>query len=198
MTAATGTGRTVALTFDDGPNGATTHALLDVLAARGAPAVFCVVGANVAAAGGAEVVRRIVAEGHQLGNHTMTYADLGDWPAARVRADLVATCAVVRAAAGDVPVPWFRAPNGNWGVSARIAVSLGMRPLGVVNTIDDWRTQHVPTLMRNLRRALQPGELLLAHDGGGDRWGTVAAVETFLDELVAQGWSFTFPDPAAG
>lgn len=120
------------------------------------------------------------------------------WAAGRrrgVAADLTATLEVIRKAAGDpaVPVPWFRAPNGNWGVSAAVAVRLGMRPLGVVNTIDDWRTQDVPTLVGNLRRAVRPGELLLAHDGGGDRWGTVTAVEQVVDELLARGWSFSLP-----
>ena len=199
MVTAGGAGRCVALTFDDGPNGATTHALLDVLAARGLPAVFCVVGSNVRS--GADVVRRIVADGHQLGNHSMTYADLGGWSFERVRADLLSTLEVIRDAVGDVAVPWFRAPNGNWGVSAEVAVSLGMQPLGVVNTIDDWRTQDVAVLRGNLRRALRPGELLLAHDGGGDRRGTVSAVEQVVDELLAEGWSFSLPglsDAASG
>jgi len=188
-------GRTVALTFDDGPNGATTHALLDLLAARGIPAVFCLVGQNVLAGDGPVLVRRMLAEGHDLGNHTMTYADLGRWGSRRVSADLTATRDAIRRAAGDpaAPVPWFRAPNGSWGLSAPVAVRLGMQPLGVVNTIDDWRTQDVPTLVGNLRRAVRPGELLLAHDGGGDRWGTVAAVERVLDELIAQGWGFSLP-----
>ena len=74
------------------------------------------------------------------------------------------------------PVPWFRAPNGSWGCSARVAAELGLQPLGVTGTIDDWRTQDVPTLVANLRRAIRPGGLVLAHDGGGDRWGTVQAL----------------------
>jgi endo-1,4-beta-xylanase len=68
-----------------------------------------------------------------------------------------------------------------------------MRPLGVVHTIDDWRTQDVPTLVANLRAALTPGELLLAHDGGGDRRGTVAALREVLPAWLAEGWRFTRP-----
>jgi endo-1,4-beta-xylanase len=196
VTTTSAPGRVVALTFDDGPNGATTHALLDLLAVRGIRAVFCVVGRNVATGDGPEVLRRTLAEGHALGNHAMTYDDLGHLGPGPVAASLAATLRAIRDATGDpaTRVPWFRAPNGSWGRTAEVAVRLGMQPLGVVNTIDDWRTQDVPTLARNLRRAVRPGELVVAHDGGGDRRGTVAAVEWVLDELIDQGWSFALPE----
>jgi endo-1,4-beta-xylanase len=192
-------GRSVALTFDDGPAGATTEALLDGLAERRVPAVFCVVGSRVATPGGGRTLRRTVAEGHLLGNHGWSYADLGGWPAARVRGDLVATQAAIADAVGlPVRVPYFRAANGSWGRSAAVARDLGLAPLDVRNTIDDWRTQDPATLRANLRRAVRPGELLLAHDGGGDRRATVAAVLAVVDELLAKGWSFSLPeDPAA-
>ena len=171
-----------------------------MLAVRGIPGVFCLVGRNVAGADGRHLVRRMLAEGHQLGNHAMSYADLGGWDAPRVAADLSATLDVIRRAAGDpgAPVPWYRAPDGSWGVSAEVALRLGMQPLGVVNTIDDWLTQDVPTLVENLRRAARPGQLLVAHDGGGDRRGSVAAVEQVLDELLAQGSAFSLPTGGDG
>jgi endo-1,4-beta-xylanase len=195
VTTTSAPGRAIALTFDDGPNGSTTHALLDVLAARGIRAVFCVVGRNVASGDGPEVVRRTLAEGHVLGNHAMTYADLGTTGPGQVASDLASTLRVIRRATGDpaTPVPWFRAPNGSWGATASVAMRLGMRPLGVVNTIDDWLTQDVPALVTNLRAAARPGELLVAHDGGGDRRGTVTAVEQVLDELLDEGWTFALP-----
>ena len=194
VTRAAGTGLVSALTFDDGPNGATTEALLDFLREHEIRAVFCVIGRQVVAPGGAEVLRRIVREGHVIGNHTTRHDDLGDWSAERVRADLVENLRIVRSAAPDAQVLYFRAPNGSWGISAEVAVSLGMRPLGVLNTIDDWATQHVPTLTANLRLAMKPGEVVLAHDGGGDhRRGTLAAVTTVVTERLRQGWTFTLP-----
>ncbi|WP_028047712.1 polysaccharide deacetylase family protein [Cellulomonas sp. URHE0023] len=194
VTRAAGTGLVAALTFDDGPNGATTEALLDFLSAHQIPAVFCVIGQNVTAPGGAAVLRRIVREGHLIGNHTTRHEDLGDWPADRVREDLVENLRIIRSAAPDAQVPYFRAPNGSWGVSAEVAVTLGMQPLGVLNTIDDWSTQDVPTLTQNLRAAIRPGELVLTHDGGGDhRNGTLAAVTAVVEERLAQGWTFTLP-----
>ncbi len=191
---ASGAGRVAALTFDDGP-GPATEPLLDLLAEHALPATFCLVGANLRGRDAARLVRRMVAEGHVLADHAMTYDDLGAWEPARVESDLCATTRAIRDAAGDpaVPVPFFRAPNGAWGSSAAVAASLGMRPLAVAHTIDDWLTQDVPTLVGHLRAALTPGGLLLAHDGGGDRGGTVAALRQVLPEWLADGWRFTRP-----
>ena len=194
VTAAQGSGLVAALTFDDGPNPGETDELLDVLAEAGITAVFCVIGANIQAPGGADVLRRTVAAGHVLANHTTSYADMGDWPAERVRADLVTNLAIIGDAVGDVPVPYFRAPNGSWGATAGVAAELGMRPLGLGNVIFDWETQDEPTLVANLRAAITPGAVVLAHDGGGDRWSTVRAVRRVVGEKLAEGWTFTLPE----
>ncbi|NUU18346.1 polysaccharide deacetylase family protein [Cellulomonas humilata] len=195
VTAARGTGDVAALTFDDGPNGATTEALLDYLGEQGLHATFCVIGQNITAPGGAAVLQRIVSEGHTLCNHTTSYADMGSWTPEQVQADLVENLGIIRDALGDpnAKVPYFRAPNGSWGQSPAVAVSLGMQPLAVINTISDWETQDVPTLTTNLRAAMKPGQVVLAHDGGGDRSGTLAAVRTVVSERLAAGWQFTLP-----
>nr|BFF20436.1 hypothetical protein GCM10025730_39570 [Promicromonospora thailandica] len=193
--AAQGSGDVAALTFDDGPNPGTTPALLDFLAEHDLTAVFCVIGQNIEADGGAEILRRIVDDGHVLCNHSTSYADMGSWTAEQVRADLVENLGIIRDALGDpgYPVPFWRAPNGSWGMTPQVAVELGMQPLAVRNTIADWETQDVPTLTANLRAAMVPGELVLAHDGGGDRAGTLAAVRTVVTERLAAGWQFTLP-----
>lgn len=201
--AAEGSGDVSALTFDDGPNPGTTPALLDFLAEHDIKAVFCVIGQNIQADGGAAILRRIVADGHVLCNHSTGYADMGSWTEEQVRADLVANMRIIRDALGNPnqKIPFWRAPNGSWGVTPGVAVELGMQPLAVRNTIADWETQDVETLTANLRTAMAAGELVLAHDGGGDRSGTLAAVRTVVAERLADGWSFTFPrgtPPASG
>ena len=198
VTAAEGSGNVSALTFDDGPNGATTAALLDFLAERKIPATFCLIGQNVAAPGGADLVKRMVAEGHTLCNHSTDYADMGTLSPAQVEEKLKANLAIIRTALGDpqAKVPYFRAPNGSWGQTQPVAVALGMQPLAVINTISDWETQDVATLTTNLRTAMKPGQVVLTHDGGGDRAGTLAAVRTVVDERLADGWTFTLPKGA--
>lgn len=197
ITRSQGSGLVSALTFDDGPNGAATARLLQFLGEHDIRAVFCVIGRNVRKPGGAELLRRMVAEGHLLCSHSTTHADMGDWSRQAVEADLVENLEIIRSALGDpkAAVPYFRAPNGSWGHSASVAASLGMRSLGVLNLIDDWSTQDLPTLIANLRVAMRPGELVLAHDGGGEREATVDAVIAVVTERLARGWSFTLPDP---
>ncbi|PFG44199.1 endo-1,4-beta-xylanase [Isoptericola jiangsuensis] len=184
-----------ALTFDDGPNPGTTPALLDFLAENDLQATFCVIGQNVQAAGGAEILRRIVADGHTLCNHSTGYADMGSMTPEQARADMLANLEIIRDALGDpnAPVPFWRAPNGSWGATPQVAVALGMQPLAVTNTISDWTTQDEATLTDNLRAAMTDGELVLVHDGGGDRSGSLAATRTVVAELLADGWEFTFP-----
>ncbi|UZN04021.1 endo-1,4-beta-xylanase [Cellulomonas sp. S1-8] len=194
-----GATNTAALTFDDGPNGADTAELLDFLAANDVVATFCVIGQNVTAPGGAATLQRIVSEGHTLCNHGTTYADMGAMSKAEAEADMKANLALIRTALGDdnAQVPYFRAPNGSWGQTAEVAVALGMQPLGVVNTINDWDTQDEATLTANLRTAMRNGEIVLVHDGGGNRAGSVAAAKTVIAERLAAGWSFTLPSGGA-
>jgi len=191
--AAQGQGLVAALTFDDGPNGADTIELLDVLEARGIRAVFAVVGQCIQAPGGDDVLRRIVADGHVLCNHSTSFADMGEWSADAVRADLLANLEIIRAVVPGASVPFWRAPNGSWGVTCEVAVELGMQPLDVINHIGDWAEQDPDVLEARLWESLTRGQLLLCHDGGGDRSGTVEAVRRFLDEALADGWEFTLP-----
>ncbi|WP_191997126.1 polysaccharide deacetylase family protein [Arthrobacter sedimenti] len=88
LASARATGNAVALTFDDGPNPGETAAVLDLLRDKGITATFCIIGQNVEAPGGAELLRRIVAEGHTLCNHGTSYADMGSWTQAQVETDL--------------------------------------------------------------------------------------------------------------
>jgi len=196
--AAQGEGLVAALTFDDGPNGADTVALLDVLEDRGIRAVFAVIGKCIEAPGvegrsGAEILRRIVADGHVLCNHSTSFADMGEWSHEQVRADMLANLAIIRAAVPGAAVPFWRAPNGSWGVTCEVAVELEMQPLDVMNHIGDWAEQDPDVLEARLWEALTRGQLLLCHDGGGDRSGTVEAVTRLIDEALADGWEFTLP-----
>lgn len=184
------------LTVDDGPNGATTLALLDVLSRHEVPAVFCVVGEAVATRDGAAVLREVVARGHVVGNHGWDFSDLGGRPPHEVRDSLRRTMdTVAEVVGGHVPVPWFRAANGSWGATVSVATGLGMTPLPVRGTIDDWLTQDTGILTANLRRVTEAGGLVLVHDGGGDRTGTVRALDRVLGERRDEGRLFTLPQP---
>jgi endo-1,4-beta-xylanase len=201
LAAARGTGDVAALTFDDGPNPGETGALLDFLKSTGISATFCVIGQNVTAPGGAELLKRIVAEGHTLCNHGTSYADMGGFTQAQVEADLKANLEIIRGALGNPTqeVPYFRAPNGSWGVTGEVAAALGMQPLGLGNVISDWDGNDLSeaTLTAKLRDAFRPGAVVLVHDGGGNRENSIKAVQTVVTEKLAQGWTFTLPQGGA-
>lgn len=182
--------RTVVLTFDDGPNPPDTDALLDVLAREGVPAVFCLVGEQAQAH--PDLVRRIVRDGHVLGNHSFHHDDLEEWEPDAVRADLARTLAAIRAAVPDAEVPFFRAPYGHWGRAIPVAAELGMRPLGWQLAVWDWEPPGADELVRRMTDVM-PGGIILLHDGGGDRSQTVEAVAALIPLLRADGWIFTVP-----
>jgi peptidoglycan-N-acetylglucosamine deacetylase len=184
-------GRTVSLTFDDGPDPGNTGRLLGVLRELRVTAVFCLWGEHVRQH--PELVRRIVAEGHVLCNHSLNHDDLGTWTAERIRADLVATNEAIRAAVPGARIPYFRAPFGSWGESPSVAAGLGMQPLGWRLAVEDWEPPGTEELVRRLMEGITPGAVVLLHDGGGDRSQTVDAVARIVPELRAEGWRFTRP-----
>jgi len=186
-----GEGAVVGYTFDDGPNPVDTPHLLGVLRSYGVRGVFFLIGEQ--ARKHPELVRRIVADGHLLGNHSLRHDDLGDWDAERIRADLTAADEAIRAAVPDARIPFFRAPYGSWGVSPRVAAGLGMRSVGWRLDIEDWRPPGADILVERLHRGIAPGAVVLMHDGGGDRSQTVEAVRRTVPALRAEGYHFGRP-----
>src|SRR5690606_20984037 len=184
-------GKTVALTFDDGPDPDNTPALLEVLHKYQVKAVFCLVGDQ--ARNHPDLVRRIVLHGHTLCNHSMHHDDLGDWSAADIRADLLEASKAIREAVPGARIPYCRAPYGSWGQSPQVAADLGMQPLGWTVEVADWEQPGTSELVRRLNEQLTPGAVVLLHDGIGDRSQTVQAVDQVIPRWQAQDWIFTRP-----
>jgi membrane peptidoglycan carboxypeptidase len=183
-------GRSLALTFDDGPS-QYTSAMLDLLAQYHIPATFCVVGESVAA--NPAQLRRIVADGHALCNHSTHHDELGHATAERVRDDIATTDAAIAAAAPGSTVTYFRAPYGDWGVSAKVAQDLRHTPVGWSVDPDDWTMPGVEEIVSRIEHQLTPGVVVLVHDGGGDRHQTVEAMRVLIPRLLAAGWTFDLP-----
>ncbi|MFI6155467.1 polysaccharide deacetylase family protein [Kitasatospora sp. NPDC051170] len=186
-------GRTVALTFDDGP-GPATGQILDLLAQYGAKATFCQIGQNAAA--NPALVKRVLAEGHRLCDHSVHHPQ----PFAKLPHDKAAyeiTAArdmIVQAGGPGTRVGWFRAPGGGFNAdNEQITASLGMSSLGWSVDPRDWSRPGVAAIVSTVQHQLKPGGVILMHDGGGDRSQSVAALKQLLPWLVAQGYTFDFP-----
>ncbi|GIE89854.1 transglycosylase domain-containing protein [Actinoplanes regularis] len=185
------TGKRLALTFDDGPS-EYTPAVLDLLAKYHIKATFCVVGEN--AGWYPQIMRRIVAEGHLLCNHSMHHDDLGIVPEATSRADIEAADAAIAEAVPGATVTYYRAPYGDFGPSARAGAKAGHTPLGWVVDPDDWLLPGADTIVSRIRQQLTPRAVVLVHDGGGDRTQTIEALRKLIPGLLADGWTFDQPE----
>jgi peptidoglycan/xylan/chitin deacetylase (PgdA/CDA1 family) len=193
----------VALTFDDGPNDAATPQLLDTLARLGVRATFFAIGDF--ARQRPELVRRVVAEGHLLGNHTLSHPKLSVTGAAEVRRELAECNAVLEDIAGT-PVRYFRPPFGaRRPMVLRAARDLGLTPVMWNVTGYDWDPIGAAEILTNLQRGItrnrengQASNLLL-HDGGhrgmgADRMATVKAVEGLIDSHAGTATHFVTVD----
>jgi peptidoglycan/xylan/chitin deacetylase (PgdA/CDA1 family)/glycosyltransferase involved in cell wall biosynthesis len=188
--------RTVALTFDDGPDPQWTPAVLDALRRHGAHATFFVVGSRVNAH--PELVRRILAEGHEIGSHTFSHADLASVPA--WRRDLESTLAInAIAGATSRHATLFRPPYSSRTADLTrsdldVLREVGRRgQIAVVADRDsnDWRRPGIDPIIKAATPTGTAGAIVLMHDGGGDRSQTVAALDRLLPALAGRGYRFT-------
>ncbi|MCM0676962.1 bifunctional polysaccharide deacetylase/glycosyltransferase family 2 protein [Micromonospora phytophila] len=188
--------RTVALTFDDGPDPRWTPQVLDVLRRHGARATFFVVGARVNEH--PELVRRILAEGHEIGSHTFTHAELGVASGWRRDLELALTRKAIAGATGR-EVTLLRPPfsshpaalTGPEYAALRAAAGTGHVAVLADRDTKDWRRPGVPAIVEAATPQRGRGAVVLMHDGGGDRSETVAALEKLLPALTGQGYRFT-------
>ncbi len=183
----------LSLTFDDGPDPRYTPAVLDLLRRYDARATFFVVGANAAAH--PDLVARMRAEGHEVANHTHDHAHLTEISDAEVRDQIARGRRVI----GDAGARLLRPPVGRTSTSvAEVARSLGERQAFWSSCLEACLHDGARVGGTGLGEALDPGAVVLAHDGGRveGRWAqeyprdqTVEALPHLLEALAARGLS---------
>ncbi len=181
----------VALSFDDGPDPLWTPAVLDILQGAGVKAAFFVTGQNANAY--PELVRRIVAEGHEIGNHSFSHPDLAESSRKRIALELNATQRAIEHITGSStllfrpPYDADRTPHSLKELTAlEVAQKLGYTP--AMASIDplDWQEPSADEILKRVRAQRPRGRVILLHDGGGDRSQTVAALPGVLGYLQAR------------
>lgn len=189
----------VYLTFDDGPNPHCTPAILDVLAQHRAPATFCVIGAY--AAGQPELIQRIIAEGHEIANHTMTHPDLSKCMPDEVEYEILTTNKVIGLACRRASVRHLRAPYGTWTKEA-LAASAKAELAALHWSVDpqDWSRPGAEAIVAAVMASVRPGAIVLLHDGcppdelerrphSGRRDQTVTALAQLIPALRDRGFA---------
>lgn len=177
---------TIFLTFDDGPGGSYTDEILAVLAENDAKATFFQLGEN--AQRDPARSRAVLAAGHALGNHTWDHPDMTTLTRAQMDEQIGSTQDLLESYGAEVNC--FRPPYGahNTEVNSAITAAGLQRQLWNEDT-KDWSRPGVDAIVDVLLGAT-PGDVVLMHDGGGDRSQTVEALEIALPQLTAQGYNF--------
>jgi peptidoglycan/xylan/chitin deacetylase (PgdA/CDA1 family) len=176
----------LALTFDDGPHPELTPRLLDLLRAEGVRATFYVVGKNVEAY--PEIARRIVAEGHEIANHSWSHPALPSLGAARLNQELESTSAVIERVTGRRPTN-MRPPYGALNERVRRTIINDHKMDIILWSVDplDWKRPGAAVVTQRLVQGAQPGGILLAHD---IHPGTIEAMPGTIAQLKAKGYGF--------
>ena len=176
----------IALTFDDGPHGTLTPRLLDLLAERNVKATFYVIGRNVEAH--PDIARRIVAEGHEIANHTWSHPALSGLGAPRIAEELRRTHETVLDVAG-VRMTNLRPPYGAFNDRVRQVAFEGHGYDTIMWSVDplDWKHRNSARVTRELVEGAAPGAVLLCHD---IHKTTVAAIAPAVDQLQARQFRF--------
>ena len=196
-------GRRVALTFDDGPDPRWTPQIAAVLRSRHVPATFFMIGSEVARH--PDIVRQLVRDGDEIGNHTFTHTALSNGPAWQRRLQLELTEGVIVGVTGRytrlVRPPYSATSDAITPSQERALVrASGGRYLIVLANFDaeDWKRGPVSTIVRNASPPGTTGGIVMFHDGGGDRSHTVAALRELIPLLQARGFKFVTVAALAG
>jgi peptidoglycan/xylan/chitin deacetylase (PgdA/CDA1 family) len=180
----------VALSFDDGPDNVYTPQILDVLKEKNVKATFFLIGNRVDK--DKDVVKRIVAEGHDVGNHTFTHPEL-----LKTTGDLQTELAKTEEALkpfGITTKGLFRPPYGAINPSLVLqAAQLGYKTaMWSVDSLD-WHGLSEEEVFKNIENHVTPGAIILQHSAGGpgeDLSGTVLALPKVIDSLRDKGYKF--------
>src|ERR1700730_5625462 len=195
----------IAVTFDDGPDPQWTPKILDILKDKNVPATFFVIGEYASLR--PEILKREYAEGHEIGNHTYTHPNFDDITKTQIRWELNLTQRLIESTLGVKSI-LFRPPFGidhQPEYAEEVAQLPRAQDMGYVivgQKIDphDWKQpggKQVPAaeIIEAVISQGADGNIILFHDGGGDRSQTVAALPQVIDLLRAQGYEFvSVPD----
>jgi peptidoglycan/xylan/chitin deacetylase (PgdA/CDA1 family) len=178
----------VALTIDDGPHPEYTPQMLELLAEFQVPATFSLISEQVTQL--PRLVQRIVAAGHEVADHTVTHPlNLPNLGASSIEHEIGGAHDQIAQTAGIAP-KCFRSPGGNWSTQViDVAAQHGMVCIDWAVDPRDWSRPGTSHITDTLMQA-KPGDILLCHDGGGDRSETLQSLRTVIPALKQRGLTF--------
>lgn len=181
--------KAVALTFDDGPNPNTTPVALELLKKYNAKATFFMVGRSVA--GNEDIIKRVVAEGHQIGNHSWSHPLLTKVTLEQAKSQINDTTEALKKASGqDIHI--MRPPYGGINSAIQAAVDQSFI-LWDIDTLD-WKNRNTASIMKEVQKT-QSGSIILMHD---IHQTSIDALPSVLQYLTEQGFELVTIDELMG
>jgi peptidoglycan-N-acetylglucosamine deacetylase len=176
----------IAMTFDDGPSAENTPRLLDMLKQRNIKATFFLIGQNVAS--NPDLVRRILSEGHEIGNHSWTHPQLSRLSDQKVTAEITKTHDAIKDASGFTPT-LLRPPYGAITSRQREWIENQFGLSIILWSVDpfDWKRPGASVITQRILSQARPGAIILSHDIHKQ---TVDAMPATLDSLMRKGFKF--------
>ena len=171
----------VALTFDDGPNAATTPQALDILAKYHVKGTFFMLGKNIA--GNEQLVKRVHDEGHEIGNHSWSHPQLPTLALEQAKKQIEDTQAALRAVIGESP-KMMRPPYGAINNTLRNAVDMSFIMWNVDSL--DWKNRNTGSIMEQVKKQTYPGSIILMHD---IHQTTINALPSVIEYLKKNGYT---------
>ncbi|MBT2409782.1 glycosyltransferase [Streptomyces sp. ISL-12] len=188
--------KTIALTFDDGPNPTWTPQVLEILEEYDVPGTFFLVGSMVSRY--PDIVDDLVDQGNEVGIHTFTHVDLSYQSDARITREIEQTQLALAGAAG-ITTTLFRAPyssemdaidNYSWPVYEKLGED-GYTSVFIDTDSDDWKKPGVSKIIKWATPEDGEGASVLFHDAGGERSQTIKALPKYIEKMKAKGYTFT-------
>ncbi|MCF0104562.1 MAG: polysaccharide deacetylase family protein [Eggerthellaceae bacterium] len=199
----TGSDKVIALTFDDGPTEAYTPQILDILEANDVKATFFTIGNQIQ--GNEKILKRAYNDGDQICTHSYTHGkgltengdglDLNSLTAEEQHKEIELGLKAIETATGEPASRILRAPGGSFTLNIlKNIADLNIRgEIGWTIDSKDWKLPSVRKLIKTFESAT-PGDIILCHDGGGDRTNTIEALKTAIPSLKQQGYKFVTID----
>lgn len=182
--------KTVALTFDDGPDPATTPAVLENLAKHDVKATFFVVGQRSQAH--PQLLKSISAAGHELGNHSYSHPDFNRISGPEIRTEITQTNKIIEKITGQQPV-LFRPPGGylsNEMIRITQEEKVKVAYWSWETDSKDWRNNNSKSIADYVTSHIAPGQIIILHDGGKNGLITARAVDLMITQIKEKGYRF--------
>jgi peptidoglycan-N-acetylglucosamine deacetylase len=178
----------VAFTYDDGPNPVYTDKLVNLLDKLGVKATFFAIGAEIAAH--PQTIKQLIASGHEVGNHSYSHQKM-IWKTPKfITKEINRTDELLRKLGVNHEI-LFRAPFGFKRLTLPYILNQ-QKKKNILWSLDpkDYQESNPEIIANRILEQIQPGAIILLHDGGGDRTATITATEIVVPKLQALGYKF--------